>query len=198
VTEAVRRRAQSQGSVVPRDIRTELRRAGLAESLWEEVVVRLGPALEQRRGRYHYVPPGPARMRLRVRQDQRQHRTLAAAVRFLIRQQRALEAIHVERRRHPRINFVCPVQVQTEDRRVVNFLSREISISGVRLVGTVGLRGEKVRVWIPRPDNETERCCFLVHMLWSAAVADGMYESGGIFVELVDGEPNQLTIAGRE
>lgn len=200
VADAVRRQAQSQGFVVAREIRAELARAGLAESLWKEVVAHAGATLSCRRGRYYYVPAGPSRMRARVRRDYRQHQHLAAAVRFLIRQQRALEAVHVERRQHPRINFVCPVQVQTEDRRVLNLLSREISISGIRLIGTCGLQGQKVHIWIPRPDNSAERCCFLVHLLWSAAVGDGLYESGGIFVELVEAEPkpNPLKIAGRD
>src|SRR5262245_21070568 len=93
VADAVRRRAQSQGSVTPREIRAELARAGLAESRWKEVVSQAGAALTCRRGRYYYVPAGPSRMRTRVRHDHRQHQHLAAAVRFLIRQQRALEAV---------------------------------------------------------------------------------------------------------
>lgn len=198
VAQAMCRQAQRQGFVVPRDIRAELVRTGLAESLWKQVVATAGAALCFRRGRYYFVPVGPERMRVRVRRDTQQHRHLASAVRFLIRQQRALEAVHVERRVHPRIHFVCPVQVQTEDRRVLNLVSREISISGIRLIGTVGLRGQKVHVWIPRPDNSAERCCFLVHMLWSAQVGDGLHESGGIFLELAEVEPNPLKIAGQE
>jgi hypothetical protein len=195
VAEAVRRRAQSQGFVVSRDIRAELARAGMAESLWKQVVNEVGAALSCRGGRYYYVPAGPSRMRARVRRDYRQHQHMSTAVRFLIRQQRALDAVYVERRRHPRVNFVCPVQVQTADRRLLNFLSREISISGVRLIGTVGLQGQKVHVWIPRPGRDAERCCFLVQVLWSAAVADGLHESGGLFVELVEAAPSPLKLA---
>jgi hypothetical protein len=194
VAEAVRRRARSQGFVVARDVRRELASAGLAETLWKDVVDRMGAALDYRRGRYYYVPPGPSRMRIRVRRDRRQQRRLGTAVRFLIRQKRALDAVYVERRQQPRIDFVCPVEVQTEDGRVINLVSRDISISGVRLIGTRSFQGQKVRVWIPRPGNSAERCCFLVHMLWSAGVADGIIESGGIFLDLVDAEPNQLKI----
>jgi hypothetical protein len=136
-------------------------------------------------------------MRVRVRRDQRQQRRLGAAVRFLIRQKRALDAVYVERRQQPRIDFVCPVEVQTEDGRIINLLSRDISVSGVRLIGSRSFQGQKVRVWIPRPDNNAERCCFLVHMLWSAGVADGIIESGGIFLDLVDAEPNQVKISER-
>jgi len=198
VVDAVRRRAQSQSFVVARDIRGELASAGLAESQWKDVVARMGAALDCRRGRYYYVPPGPSRMRIRVRRDYQQQRRLGAAVRFLIRQKRALDAVHVERRLQPRIDFVCPVQLQTEDGRVTNLVSRDISITGVRLIGTRGFQGQKVRIWIPRPDNNAERCCFLVHMLWSAGVAEGIIESGGIFLDLVDGEPEPLKIASRD
>jgi hypothetical protein len=198
VLEAVRRRAQSQGFVLSREIRDELAGAGLDQMLWKDVVTRIGAALDCRRGRYYYVPPGPSRMRVRVRRDYRQQRRLAAAVRFLIRQKRALDAVHVERRLQPRVDFVCPVQLQTEERRVCNLLSRDISVSGIRLIGTRGFQGQKVHVWIPRPGNSAERCCFLVHMLWSATVADGMVESGGIFLDLVEAEPNQLKVTGRD
>lgn len=198
VEEAVRRCAQSQGFVVRREIRDELARAGLAETLWKDVVTRMGAALDCRRGRYYYVPPGPSRMRVRVRRDHRQQQRMAAAVRFLMRQKRALDAVHVERRLQPRVDFVCPVQLQTEDRRVVNLLSHDISLSGVRLIGTRGFQGQKVHIWIPRPDNNAERCCFLVHILWSAPVADGLVESGGIFLDLVEAEPDQLRVAERD
>jgi hypothetical protein len=186
VVEAVLRRAQNQGFVLSREIRDELTHAGMAGRLWKDVVDRIGVTLDCRRGRYYYVPPGLSRMRARVHRDHLQQRRLAVAVRFLIRQKRALDAVNVERRVQPRIDFVCPVQAQTEDGRVINLVSRDISISGVRLIATRGFQGEKLRVWIPRPGNSEERCCFLVHMLWSSPVADGMIESGGVFLDLAE------------
>lgn len=195
VVAAVQRRAQEQEFVVPREIRAELSQAGIAETYWKDVITQAGPALAYRRGRYYYVPAGPPRMRIRVRHDQQQQLQLQRAVRWLIRQQRVAEAVQVERRSHPRINFVCPVQVQTDDHEVHNFVSREISMTGIRLLGNHPLRGRKVHVWIPRPDNAEERCCFLAHMLWSAGVGDDLFESGGVFLELVEAEPNPLKIA---
>jgi hypothetical protein len=194
VVDAVRRRAEEQGFVVSRDVRAELRQAGLADTLWKEIVKLAGPALSYRQGRYYYVPAGPPRLRARVRREHRQHRTLTRAVRFLIRQQRAAEAVQIERRSHPRMHFVCPVQAQTDDRRVLNLLSREISVCGVRLIGSYDLLGRKIHLWIPRPDDNAERCCFLVQILWSAHVADGLWENGGVFLELVDAEPSGLKL----
>jgi len=198
VVAAVQRRAQRQGFVVPREVREELAEAGLDDALWKDILALAGTALSCRHGRYYYVPAGAPRMRMRVRHDQQHLRQLQRAVRWLIRQQRAADAVHVERRSHPRMHFVCPVQVQTEDHQVLNLVSREISISGIRLLGSSGLQGRKVHVWVPRPDNTTERCCFLVQMLWSAAVGDGLFESGGVFLELVEAEPNPLKIASQD
>lgn len=198
VAALVCRRAQSQGFVTAREVRAELAQAGLDESLWKEVVASAGAALSRRRGKYHFVPVGPARMRVRVLLDAEHQRRLARSVRFLIRQQRILEAVHVERRNHPRLHFVCPVQVQTDDGRVLHLVSREISISGMRLLGTLGLRGQKVRVWVPRPDNSGAHCCFVLHVLWSAQVGDGLYESGGVFLELAQGAPSALKIVPQE
>ncbi|MBY0526182.1 MAG: hypothetical protein K2R98_22500 [Gemmataceae bacterium] len=198
VVDAVQRRAQRQGFVVPREIRAELMEAGLNDSLWKDVLALAGSSLNCRHGRYYYVPAGPSRMRVRVRHDHVHLRHLQRAVRWLIRQQRAVEAVHVERRSHRRMHFVCPVQVETADHRVLNLVSREISVSGIRLLGTMALQGQRVRVWIPRPENSADRCCFLVQMLWSAVVGDGLCESGGVFLELIEAEPNPLKIASQE
>src|ERR1051326_6894052 len=56
VAEAVVRRAQRQGFVVPREVRAELRLAGLAEDQWKEAIELVRPELIYRQGRYHHTP----------------------------------------------------------------------------------------------------------------------------------------------
>jgi len=198
VAEAVRCRAQRDGYVVPRNVREELTLAGLADGQWKDVLALVGPSLACRHGRYYYVPAGPSRMRLRVRQGQKHHQQIDRLVRKLIREQEALESVMVERRSQERHNFVLPVEVQTEDHRRLNFLTREISASGMRLVGNCSLQGQKVCVWVPQPKDRQRKHGFLLHVLWSAPVGDSLFENGGAFLELVATEPSPLKIAGVE
>jgi len=192
VAETVRRRAQRQGYVVPRQVRQELTDAGLADDQWKRVLALVGPSLSYRHGRYCYVPVGPSRMRLRARLSQRQQQQIERTVRLLIRQQRAEEAVLIERRSAKRIHFVAPVEVRTADQQTLRVLSREISLTGIRLIGTCALKGQKVQVWVPRPDRSADTFGFLVHILWSANVGDGLFENGGIFLGMVaDDQPPQ-------
>jgi hypothetical protein len=195
VANAVRRRARADGYVVPRQVREELTAAGLADSQWKQVLALIGPSLSYRHGRYYYVPAGPTRMKVRVHRDQRHQQQIDRAVRRLIRQQRAAEAVMVERRNAKRISFVQPAEVQTADQRIQHHLTREISVTGIRLIGGCALRGQKVRVWVPRPSGEEsqERYGFVVHILWSAAVGDGLFENGGVFLEML-GEMGPLKL----
>lgn len=189
IANKVVRRAQHQGFVVPRDIRAELSEAGMAETLWKDVLELSRSSLRYRHGRYYFLPTGTANMRVRVHQEQAHLRTIRQAVRRLIRQYHSEYAAR-ERRSRPRIDLIQPIQVQTEDRRVLNLLSRDISLNGVRLLGTYQLMGQKIRVWIPRPGKESETYCFLVQILWSAAVGDNLFENGGMFLELLPGVPD--------
>ena len=164
IADAVRRHAQRDGYVLARQVREHLTEAGLADKAWKDVVALIGPSLNYRSGRYYYVPAGPTRMRERLRLGQRSQQQVDRAVRRLIRQQRAAEAVMVERRASKRINFVTPAEVRLADGRVLQLLTREISTSGIRLIGTCGLRGEKVRVIVPRPEEELETACFVVQV----------------------------------
>jgi len=197
IADAVRRRAQREGYVVPRQVRAELTQAGLADSQWKSVVQLIGPSLTYRNGRYYYVPAGTSRMRVRVRRDQRQQREIDRVVRRLIRQQRAAEAVMIERRSTKRISFVQSVEVQTSDQRTLRWVTREVSLSGIRLIGNCSLQGQKVQVWIPRPDKAEETYGFVVQILWSSEVGDGLHENGGVFVEMAP-EVKPLKITGVE
>jgi hypothetical protein len=198
IADSVRRVAQRDGFVLPRQVRAELTEAGLDDGQWKDVVALVGPSLNYRNGRYYYVPPGSPRMRVRVRRDQRHHQVIDRAVRRLIRLQRAAEAVMIERRSARRINYVAPVEVRTADRRVLRFLTREMSVTGIRLIGTSALQGQKVHLWVPRPDRAEESHGFVVQVLWSSEVGDGLFENGGVFVDMVTEEDNSLTVVGGE
>ncbi len=181
IVTSVVRRAQGQGSVAARDVRDELTRAGLPTDLWKDVVARARPALRYSRGRYRYVAP----VSERVQQQQQQQEQVRRAVRELVRRHRE-DGLPAERRRQERIDFIHPVRVQTEDGRVYQVLSRDLSPSGIRLVGTRGLLGQKIRVFVPLGDDGGAQG-FLVRVLWTCAVGDDLVENGGAFLEVLTG-----------
>jgi hypothetical protein len=183
VAQAVVGRAERQSYVVPHDIREALTEAGLPGQRWKDVVELAGPSLSYRHGRYYFVPPAVARLRERTRHDQTLHQVLRKSIRQVIQQYRKAAVGH-ERREHDRIQLVHPARVRTPDGRELRVLSRDISLTGIRLLGTHDLLGQKVRLLMPRTDG-AESWCFLVHILWTNLVADGLYESGGLFVEVV-------------
>lgn len=183
------RKAQQQGSVTPREIRDELAQAGLPAAARKEVLRLAGPSLGFRDGRYHYVPAGRKRMRIRLRLDQEQQRSIQQKVRWMIRRQRALESVCRERRACKRVEFCRPALVELEDQRCLRLFTREISLSGIRLLSGSSLQGQKVRVWVPFPEPGEPTHCFRVCILWSAAVGDNLYENGGVFLEAPDDLP---------
>jgi hypothetical protein len=179
VANTVVRRAQRQGYVVPRDIRDELIQAGLPESRWKEVVGLARESLNCRQGRYYHL----SAFSPRLQEEQQHQQQIQRAVRRLIRQYQASPAGH-ERRQQDRVDFIQPVKVQTEDGREFTLLSRDLSTSGIRLIGTRRLLGQKVRVHLPRKDQDGT-CCLLVRILWTCALGDDMFENGGSFVEVI-------------
>jgi hypothetical protein len=177
IAEQVVRRARRQGYVVPRDVREELARAGLPETSWKEVLTQTKPALSLRSGRYYFPAPNNDP----VRQAQTQQEDVRRAVRRLIRQHRQAAA-RVERRSQDRLDFIQPVKVHIEDGTEVTLLSRDLSTTGIRLVGTRRLLGHKVRVSIPQADDGPP-CVFVVRILWTCAVGDELFENGGMLLE---------------
>jgi PilZ domain len=179
VSEAVVRRAQRQGYVVPREVRAELRLAGLEEALWKEALELARSALIYRQGRYYHkstVSP-------RLEQEQRQRLAIQKALRPLIRRHRR-DVRAQERRAQTRVDFVQPVKVQTDDGKEYTLLTRDLSTTGVRLIGTRRLLGQKVQILLPRDDGEAP-LRLLVRILWTCAVGDDLFENGGAFLELV-------------
>src|SRR6266498_3069835 len=150
IADAVVRRAEKQGFVRAREVREQLAEAGLAETLWKDVVALAGPALRSRRGRYYHA----ASVSERVLHEQDQQQAVRRAVRQIVRAHRAA-AREVERREDSRIDFIQPVKVRTEDGREFTLLSRDLSATGIRLLGTRRLLGQKVRVLLSLPGGAT-------------------------------------------
>jgi|SRR5262245_9390320 len=177
IAATVVKRAEAQGAVTAEDVQSELSRAGAPEDLWKDVLALARPALSYRLGRYHFVAGASSRLR-----EELDHRGRAAeAVRELVRQHRALGE-RGERREEERLDFVHPVKVQTPDQREFTCLTRDVSASGLRLIGTRSLLGQKVRVWLPRPGGEGA-WCFRVQILWTSALSEELFENGGRFLD---------------
>lgn len=179
VAELVIRQAQRQGYVVPRQVRTVLTEAGIDESLWKDVLAVARPSLAFRKGRYYYSAP----VSERVRQEQAQQNDIQDAVRSIIQHHRG--AARVERREEDRIEFVQPVHAKTEDGREITLLSRDLSATGMRLIGTRRLLGQKIRITLTTAGG-AKSCDFVVRILWTCAVGDDLVENGGVFIELID------------
>ncbi len=179
VVESVVRRAERQGYVVPRDVREELSQAGLADTQWKDVLGLARESLHYRQGRYYYLQ----RVSPRLHEQQSRQQVAFHTVRELIRRQQAERADN-ERRQNERIDFIHPATVLAEDGREYHVLTRDLSPTGVRLLGSRGLLGQKVEVRLqPRG---AKPCSFLVRVLWSCAVGDGLFENGGSFLGLAE------------
>jgi hypothetical protein len=106
-----------------------------------------------------------------------QPRTIDRAVPVLSEQHQAPPA--VERRQQGRIDFIHPVKVITEDNSEFTMLSCNLSATGIRMVGTRCLLGQKVRVIISTPTGTFDS---LVRILWTCPGRDGLVENGGVSV----------------
>jgi len=180
IAELVIRQAQRQGYILPREIRSILSGAGMSEALWKDVVAVARSALVYRKGRYYYTAPVSGR----VRKERSQQADIHKTVRQIIRQYRRA-AERVERREEDRIDFVQLVKVRTEDQREYTLLSRDLSSTGIRLIGTRRFLGQKVHVSIPAADGSMS-WEFVVRVLWTCAVGEDLVENGGAFLALAD------------
>jgi hypothetical protein len=108
--------------------------------------------------------------------------SLHRAVRRLVRRQRP-PSHPQERRGEDRVEFVQPVRVRTEDRREFTLVTRDLSPTGVRLIGTRRLLGQKVHVLIPVPGGD-ELYEFVVCILWTCPVGEDLVENGGALLSV--------------
>jgi hypothetical protein len=174
---AVLRRAQQQGYVVPRDIRSELKDAGQPESRWKEVVEILRESLNYRHGRYYYLTTSEPRRRA----EPSGPTPVRRAVEELLKRQAA--AAGDERREQPRSVLVTSLKVQTDDGREFTVLSRDLSATGIRLITQRSLLGQKLRVFLPQPDGAEPPTAAFVRIVWTSATAEGLFENGGTFID---------------
>ena len=188
VAHAVVRRAERQGFVLPSEIREELAQQRIPKGQWKEIIEISRPTLRYRQGRYYYQPLLSPRMR----EEQRQQRAIHLTIRHLVRDYKKNHALD-ERRQQGRLDFIQPVKVRTENQRELAVLSRDLSATGIRLIGTQSLLGQKVEVLFTRPDGG-EPCGFLTRILWTCTVGDGLFENGGIFLEMVVPQPKSLKL----
>lgn len=182
IAEVVVRQAQRQGFVLPREVRAALSKAGLSPEMWKDVLSVARPCLTLRKGRYYYTAP----ISDRVRQERSQQHDIQKAIRQIIQQYRGASE-GVERREQDRIDFIQPVRVRTEDQREYTLLSRDLSATGIRMIGTRGFLGQKVHVSLPGVEGKGS-WSFVVRILWTSAVGADLVENGGTFVE-IDPEP---------
>jgi hypothetical protein len=180
VADALLRLAKQQGFVTSRDVRAELRIAGLPEQAWKEAITLAQASLVHRYGRYYHKESFSPRLQ----KEQAQQQAILKAIRRLIKRHRSRRKTD-ERRRQPRIDFIQPVKVRTEDGKEFALMSRDLSATGVRLLGTKRLLGQKVQLDLPDGDGEPA-CRLLVRILWTCAVGDDLFENGGSFMELLD------------
>jgi hypothetical protein len=180
IVHAVVRRAQRQGSIHPKEIREELVQQNRPPTQWKEVVALSRPQLRRRDGRYYYRPTISARL-----QQEKQHqRVTCHIVRRLIRQYKKLIA-QIERREQGRITVVQPVRVRLEDDRELTLLTRDLSPTGIRLIGSQSLLGQRLEIQFAADDGEPS-VRFRVRILWTCTVGDGLFENGGTFLETLE------------
>lgn len=183
VADAVVRRAQRQGFVVSRDVRDELAAAATPEDLWKDVLALARPSLSYRHGRYYYSPAFGDR----ARAEQKLQQQLRKAVRQVLRRHRTGPG-DVERRKHDRVAIVQPVKVRTEDNREFTCLTRDLSPTGIRLVGTRRLLGQKVEVRLADGEGMPP-WRFAVRILWTCPLGEDMFENGGTFLDVAEDAP---------
>jgi hypothetical protein len=170
-------RASRQGYLLGQEVRDELAAAGLPGALWVDVVSLARDMLNNRDGCQCYPTVASS-----SGQEQDRQRQLQRAVRELIRDYRS--CTDQERRRHKRLHgAIQPVQVETEDGRKSTLLSCDLSTHGIRLIGPKTLLGQKLRITLPTR-AATEQRCFVVQIVWSKLVSDGLYENGGAFSDI--------------
>lgn len=175
IADAVTRRAQRQGYVTPRDIRSELALAGLPEARWRDVLALAKSSFNYRQGRYYHA----AAVSARLFEEQAQRRLIEKQIRKMIRAHRAALKQR-ERRGQTRTDFIQPVRVTTDDGKVWNLLSRDLSPTGIRLLGVKQLLGQKVHIELSL--EHAEPLVVTARILWTCSVGDDLFENGGNFL----------------
>lgn len=109
--------------------------------------------------------------------------TIAEAVRRLTEQYQE-QRRKVERREQGRVDFIQQVQILLEDGREYGMLTRDLSSTGLRLIGTRRLLGQRVTVRVPLDTGHVD---FQVRILWTCPVGEDLVENGGTFLGVSGG-----------
>ena len=83
-----------------------------------------------------------------MQKEHAQQQAIVKVIKKLIKQHKS-RAKTDERRGQERVDFVQPVKIRTEDGKEFAILSRDLSATGVRLLGTKRLLGQKVQLELP-------------------------------------------------
>lgn len=178
LVEAVKRRAQAKGFILPKEVKEELASAGLAEGLWKEVLNSARPVLQYHGGRYYFVPGVSPRRQ----EHEEMHLQVRAWLQSVAKQQKEV-AEGEERRGSERVTFVQPVTLTAEDGASHRALSKDLSPSGIRFIGSKNMLGQKLKATLSSPTGSSRT--FWIRIVWACEVGDALYENGGTFVELV-------------
>lgn len=175
-TENVLRRAEAQGTITSSEVRAELAALGLGEDLWKDVLAGARTSLRFADGVYHFQAPVTGR----AAAEKGRLDAVVAAIRGLLDSQRRRG---VDRRGEERVEYVHPATVLDDAGGEHRVLTRDLSPTGVRLIGTRRLLGQKVRLRLEGPGSEGA-WVFRVQVVWTAEVGDDLFENGGAFLGL--------------
>jgi hypothetical protein len=184
VAQSVLSRARRQGYILPREIRMELKEAGQSTTLWKQVVNLIGPSLKYRNGRYY------AQSSLtQLQREQNNLKHIRETLQEFLQKYQTPKSSD-ERRKEDRACYLRSVKIQTEDQQELTVLCQDLSLSGIRLVTERCLLGRKVRLYLPGPQGPDYPIIIAMRIVWSQSIADGLYKSGGTFLELISQEPS--------
>lgn len=178
VKEAILRRAESRGYVLPREIREELQRLGFDGRRWREFIRQAGSLLTYKNGRYYYLP---ALNETRLREEERQLHVRALLQALLEQHKRTHH--REERRAADRMEAIWPITLILEDGSVHRAVTRDISAAGIRLLGSKSLLGQRIIARLTLQPGQEH--VFAVRILWTCEAGDQLYENGGTVLEVL-------------
>ncbi|GBD35923.1 hypothetical protein HRbin36_01038 [bacterium HR36] len=174
----VLQRAETRGYILPQEIQQELRRLGLGTRLWRQFIERAGSFLTYQNGRYYYVPSLTGN---RLHEEERQLHVRALLQALIDSCKRSQH--HVERRSADRVEVYWPVTLTLEDGTAHRAVTRDISVSGIRFLGSRSLLGQRIVVRLTL--NNGHEHVFSVRILWTCEVGDSLYENGGSVLQVL-------------
>ncbi len=119
----------------------------------------------------------------------KEHREqIEQAITLLVQEQEKIDR-ELERRDTSRVVFLQTVKVRTDQGETLRLMTRDISFTGIRLIGAHRLLGQKIEIHIPKPTppgeipSEDSDTILQVRVLWTCEVGDQLYENGGTILD---------------